>query len=600
MGSLALIGTVALTAPVVSPAWAQPAVPAASSQSKPATAKRSTARPALRGTAARRAAARRKVVRMPASPTDPVKDAALVIDGATGKVLYARNENATRYPASLTKMMTLYMLFEALKAGKLTMQTPLPVSAHAQRQRPTKLNLRKGQTIAVEDAIRATVIRSANDVAVVIAEALGGTEGNFALQMTAKARSLGMNETNFHNASGLPSPLQITTATDMAILGRRIAYDFPQHFHYFALPGFTYKGTWYPTHDNLIGRYDGADGIKTGYTNASGFNLVSSVVRDNRHIVAVVMGGRTAIRRDLEMIRILDEAFGQVAANPTLVASRPVPWHAYGGTTPVVTASLSVSPQAPAQSLPQSLVTPPRSNNPFAGLMAMAPPALGGPKFVDEDSAERKVASDEDGTVLSGPIARQPAVPNAVVNGPVLPAPNMVRPLARTNVPSGPIPAIRPSPRPDFSTAMVARNMSVVPAVRPSPRPGPGPGDLAGVAVARNMSMPPPPQPRPSLQAVIPEGDTDTPQPVAGRNWTIQIGAYADQALARAQLAAYADKARDVLGQASRIVTPASSADGKTVWRARFGLFGEDQAREVCSRLSQRGQTCFAAVAAAR
>jgi D-alanyl-D-alanine carboxypeptidase len=456
--------------------------------------------------------------------------------------------------------------------------------------------LRKGQTIAVEDAIRATVIRSANDVAVVIAEALGGTEGNFALQMTAKARQLGMNETNFHNASGLPSPLQITTASDMAILGRRLAYDFPQHFHYFALPGFTYKGTWYPTHDNLIGRYDGADGIKTGYTNASGFNLVSSVVRDNRHIVAVVMGGRTAIRRDLEMIRILDEAFVQVSANPTLVASRPVPWHAYGATTPVVTASLSISPQAPAQSLPQSLVTPPRSTNPFAGLMAMAPPALGGPKFEDEDSAERKVASDEDATVLSGPIARQPAVPNAVVNGPVLPAPNMVRPLARANVPAGPIPAIRPSPRPDISTEMVARNMSVVPAVRPSPRPA----DLAGVAVARNMSVPPPPQPRPSLQAVVPEGDTDTPQPVAGRNWTIQIGAYADQTLARAQLAAYADKARDVLGQASRIVTPAAGADGKTVWRARFGLFGEDQAREVCSRLSQRGQTCFAAVAQAR
>ena len=595
MGVLALIGAIALTAP----AFAQPAVPAVSAQSsaqasaKRNTARRSTARPALRGTASRRAAARRRVVRMPASPTDPVKDAAMVIDGATGRVLYARNESATRYPASLTKMMTLYMLFEALKAGKLTMQTPLPVSTHAQRQKPTKLNLRKGQTIAVEDAIRATVIRSANDVAVVIAEALGGTEGNFALQMTAKARALGMKETNFHNASGLPSPLQITTASDMAILGRRLAYDFPQHFHYFALPGFTYKGTWYPTHDNLIGRYDGADGIKTGYTNASGFNLVSSVVRDNRHLVAVVMGGRTAIRRDLEMIRILDAAFVQVTANPTLVAWRPVPWHAYGATTPVVTASLSVSPQTPAQGLPQSLVTPPRSTNPFAGLMAMAPPALGGPKFEDEDSAERKVASDEDATVLSGPIARQPAVPNAAVNGPVLPAPNMVRPLARTNLPQAPIPAIRPSPRPDISIDMVARAMSVV---RPSPRPG----DLVGVAVARNMSLPPPPQPRPSLQAVIPEGDTDTPQPVAGRNWTIQIGAYADQALARAQLAAYADKARDVLGQASRIVTPASGADGRTVWRARFGLFGEDQAREVCSRLSQRGQTCFAAVAAAR
>ena len=296
------------------------------------------------------------------------------------------------------------------------------------------------------------------------------------------------------------------------------------------------------------------------------------------------------------MIRILDEAYAQVAANPTLVASRPVPWHSNGATSPVVTASVSVSPQAaPASALPPSLVTPPRSANPFAGLLAMAPPALGGAKFEDEDSAERKVAPDEDATVLSGPVARQPAVPSAVVNGPVLPAPNMVRPLARNNPPAAPVPAIRPTPRPAYAGALVAQNMSV-PAIRPSPRPG----NLSGVALARNMSVPPPPQPRPSLQAVIPEGDTETPAPTAGRNWTIQIGAYADQALARAQLAAYADKARDVLGQASRIVTPAPGADGKTIWRARFGLFGEDQAREVCSRLSQRGQTCFAAVAAAR
>ena len=589
MGTFALLAGVALTAPALAQA---PAVPAISKT----TAKQSTVRPALRGTA-RRAPARRKVVRMPASPTDPAKDAALVVDGATGKVLYARNEDTARHPASLTKMMTLYMLFEALKAGKLNMQTPLEVSAHAMRQKPTKLNLRRGETISVEDAIRATVIRSANDVAVVIAEALGGTEGNFALQMTAKARALGMKESNFHNASGLPNPLQITTASDLVILARRLAYDFPQYFHYFALPGFTWKGTWYPTHDNLIGRYDGADGMKTGYTNASGFNLVSSVVRNNNHIIAVVMGGRTAIRRDLEMIRVLDEAFAQVSANPTLVASRQVPWHSLGASTPVVTASLSVAPQTGAEpSLPPSLL--PRPANPFASLLAMTSPALSGSKFEDEDSAERKVAADEDATVM-GPVPRQPAVPAAVINGPVLPAPNAVRPLAGGK--PGPIPRIRPSPRPDYSGgALVAENTAApVPAIRPSPRPS-DISAVTAVAVARNMSLPPPPQPRPSLQSVIPEGDTEAPQPVAGRNWTIQIGAYADQALAKAQLAAYADKARDVLGQAARIVTPASGADGKTVWRARFGLFAEEQAREVCSRLSQRGQTCFAAVASAR
>ena len=263
---------------------------------------------------------------MPAGATDPDKDAALIEDGQTGKVLYARNETALRHPASLTKMMTLYLLFDALRGRRITMDTPMPVSVHAAQQKPTKLSLRPGQTINVETAIRAIVIRSANDVAVVIAEALGGTESHFAEMMTAKARQLGMKDTNYHNASGLPDPLQITTATDLAILARHVAYDYPQYFPYFGTAGFTYKGVYYPTHDNLIGRYQGADGIKTGYTGASGFNLASSVVRNGVHIVGIVMGGRTAVRRDIEMMHLLDVEFAQIDANPTLVARATVPW----------------------------------------------------------------------------------------------------------------------------------------------------------------------------------------------------------------------------------------------------------------------------------
>ena len=166
-----------------------------------------------------------RIVAVPAGATDPSKDAALIIDGATGKTLFARNEMAERHPASLTKMMTLYLLFEALKAGKVTMETPMPVSEHAAEQKPTKLFLRPGQSITVDNAIRAIVIRSANDVAVVIAKALGGTELNFAQMMTAKAKQLGMRETYYHNASGLPDPLQITTASDLAVLARHLAYD---------------------------------------------------------------------------------------------------------------------------------------------------------------------------------------------------------------------------------------------------------------------------------------------------------------------------------------------------------------------------------------
>jgi D-alanyl-D-alanine carboxypeptidase len=476
---------------------------------------------------------RRGVMSMPASPTDPDKDAALVVDGVTGKVLYARNETAERHPASLTKMMTLYLLFDALKAGKVTMQTQLPVSYHASIQKPTKLSLRPGQTIPVDLAIRAIVIRSANDVAVVIAEALGGTESHFAELMTAKARQLGMRETNSHNASGLPDPLQISTASDLAILGHHLAYDYPQYFPYFGLSGFNYKGTWYPTHDNLIGRYDGANGIKTGYTGASGFNLVSSVTRGGAHIIAVVMGGRTAVRRDLEMVRLLDQTFAQVSANPNLVARATMPWQQVAQNGPV--------PAIAGFSLPQV------SANKFAALS----PVPATVQKDDEDTAEAVRAPDENYALIHADGAAGKPVPQ-----PAVPA------IAKAAAPA----------RTRADTALAAAQAQLV-------------------KVAVNA---PKPHMRPSLREDAGEGDVDSPSP--GRNWTIQIGAYADKALADAQLKTYAGKAQDVLARASRIIAPMQSAGGHTIYRARFGLFAEQEAREVCNRLTQRGQVCFAAV----
>ena len=226
--------------------------------------------------------------------------AAIVVDGTSGQVLQQVNADERDYPASLTKMMTLYLTFQGLKSGKLRLDQPMPVSAWAAGKSPTKLGLRAGQTVSVQDCVLGMITKSANDAATVMAEGIGGSESHFAEMMTEKGRQLGMRETNYHNASGLPDPLQITTATDLSVLARHLAYDFPQYFPYFALTGFNYKGSWYPTHDNLIGRYQGADGIKTGYTGASGFNLVSSVTRGNMHVIGIVMGGRTAIRRDLE------------------------------------------------------------------------------------------------------------------------------------------------------------------------------------------------------------------------------------------------------------------------------------------------------------
>jgi D-alanyl-D-alanine carboxypeptidase len=458
-----------------------------------------------------------RIVRAPAGATDPDKDAALILDGATGKILYARNETAERHPASLTKMMTLYLLFEALKAGKITMQTAMPVSVHASEQKPTKLFLRPGDTITVDNAIRALVIRSANDVAVVIAEALGGTELNFAHMMTDKAKAIGMRETYYHNASGLPDPLQITTAADLATLARHLAYDFPQYFPYFALPGFVYKGNYIPTHDNLIGRYPGADGIKTGFTVASGFNLTSSVVRDGVHLIGVVMGGRTAVRRDLEMMHLLDVEFAQIAANPTLVARGPVPWEAMTREQPMV-AGFTL-PATPTE-LP---------GDRLAALSSTPPPI---PQTEDEDAAEAHRAPDENFSVIH---AEAPQL--ASVAQPPKPAPVSSVPRAMAKAANAPV------------------------------------SQLA-------LAAPQPAQP-------------DDSQP---HGWTVQIGAYANEELAKAYLDAYAKQSIDMLGRAIRLVVPVQSADGRWIYRARFGVFPERRAREVCDRLTRKGENCIVAL----
>lgn len=224
--------------------------------------------------------------------------AAMVVDAKTGRTLHAQNEDAPRHPASVTKVMTLYLVFEQLERGHITLQTPLRVSENASRQAPSKLGLRPGSTIDVEDAIGALVTKSANDVAVVVAENLGGSEEAFAERMTRKARALGMTRTVYRNASGLPNPQQITTARDLTILARAIQERFPRYYGYFQRRTFTYAGQSHRNHNKLLGRVEGVDGIKTGFTQASGFNLMTSARDDERHIVAVVLGGRSGASRD--------------------------------------------------------------------------------------------------------------------------------------------------------------------------------------------------------------------------------------------------------------------------------------------------------------
>ncbi len=237
----------------------------------------------------------------------------IIVDGNSGATLSANNPDASRHPASLTKIMTLYLLFERLDAGKMKLDTEMEVSEHASEQAPTKLGLRPGQTIRVEDAIKGLVTRSANDAAVVIAEAIGGDEDDFAKLMTRKARALGMSRTVYRNASGLPDDEQVTTARDQSTLGRAIQDRFPRYYRYFSTAAFNYHGQSIRNHNHLLGSVEGVDGIKTGYTRASGFNLVTSMRRGNRHLVGVVMGGRSGGSRDAIMRNLLAENLEKAA-----------------------------------------------------------------------------------------------------------------------------------------------------------------------------------------------------------------------------------------------------------------------------------------------
>lgn len=249
--------------------------------------------------------------------------ASVVMDSRTGQILHARNADTKLYPASLTKIMTLYMTFDGLKRGKLTMEQKLKVSKRAQGQTPTKLGLKRGETISVRNAILALVTKSANDAATVLAEAMAPSEALFAQKMTMKARQLGMRRTSFRNASGLPNRRQRSTARDMALLGAALIHEFPEYYHYFSKQKFVWKGKNLTNHNNLLKHYEGADGIKTGYIRASGFNLVASAKRGNARVIGVVFGGKTARSRDRHMATLLDKGFKKLRASRHQALPKP-------------------------------------------------------------------------------------------------------------------------------------------------------------------------------------------------------------------------------------------------------------------------------------
>jgi D-alanyl-D-alanine carboxypeptidase len=333
------------------------------------------------------------------SPTATANEryASAVWDITSGKVLFSKNADERRYPASLTKMMTLYVLFEELEAGRFNTRTPLAVSARAAAQVPTKLGLKAGESIAVEDAIKALVTKSANDAAVVIAEAVSGSEASFAVRMTRTARELGMKSTQFRNASGLPDPRQYTTARDMMLLGAALQVRFPRYYAYFKTRAFTFRGRTIRGHNRLIGSLQGVDGIKTGYIRASGFNVVTSLRRGHRKLVAVVMGGRSARSRDEHMSALLTRNLPKAVARggyaKTLLAAV--------GKKPVVVASAdpTMVPVPPAPPRPALAEASAEAGSPASTGYAIQVGAL------PSEAAAKKVLGDirrRYGSVLDG------------------------------------------------------------------------------------------------------------------------------------------------------------------------------------------------------
>ena len=286
------------------------------------------------------------------------KYASIVMEEASGRVLFSRNADNLRYPASLTKIMTLYLLFEDIEAGKISLKSRIPVSKRAAGRSPSKLYLKPGQSINAEQAIYALVTKSANDVATAVAEKLAGTEQKFAKRMTRKAKSLGMTRTTFMNASGLPNRRQRSTARDMARLAIAIRRDFPQFYKFFSTKSFSWKGRRFKNHNRLLANYSGTDGIKTGYINASGFNLVAAVERRGVRLIGVVFGGKTSRSRDRHMISILDRQFKR-AKTITVRAAAAMP-SALPIAPPRRTADL---PEVPA-TLPNSAHIAARANKP--------------------------------------------------------------------------------------------------------------------------------------------------------------------------------------------------------------------------------------------
>jgi D-alanyl-D-alanine carboxypeptidase len=559
----------------------------------------------------------------------------IIVDGNSGATLSATSPDASRHPASLTKIMTLYLLFERLEAGKMKLDSEMQVSEHASEQDPTKLDLKPGQTIRVEDAIKGLVTRSANDAAVVIAEAIAGDESDFAKLMTRKARALGMSRTTYRNASGLPDDEQVTTARDQATLGRAIQDRFPRYYHYFSTQAFNYHGQSIRNHNHLLGSVEGVDGIKTGYTRASGFNLVTSMRRGNHHLVGVVMGGRSGGSRDAIMRSLLAENLQKASTKRTVAAITERATSDANADVAEAAAeqrpTQAVQVQGAIQATTASTEPAGRANAPASRVSAIAAATAAMPP--PQAKVEAKV--EQPAPLTSGVIQTQPMSVIPGSSEPMKPvkvktvqvkAGQVKLASAGVSQPASPVANAVPPARadvPETSNAVVAKATEKAaeankaepaksePAKIESGRtdlppqpPGHGTGNgLLGVLPASSVAaaptsqatayVDPSPRPQPPSQPLAIQQNGAIKPVVAHAGWIVQVGALESEGEAQQRIEAARSQARGLLAKADPFTEPVVAKDNRTLFRARFAGLERDQAEAVCKALRRSDISCI-------
>jgi D-alanyl-D-alanine carboxypeptidase len=546
---------------------------------------------------------------LPATAMASERRASMVLDANSGKILHAQAIDEPRYPASLTKLMTLYIVFEMMEQGRLSPSTRIRISPHAASVAPSKLGLDPGEEIALEDAIRIIVTKSANDIAVAVAERIAGTEPQFAALMTQKARHLGMSATTFRNANGLPDPKQVTTARDMITLALHLNDDFPRFYKYFSTRRFTYAGSTYRNHNTMLGWYQGMDGLKTGYTSASGFNLVASVRRGGKHVVGVVFGGSSAGARNAYMRAILDRALAHasttVTRKPMMIAHQR---------QPAVVAAAASSREAPPLVEPVRSATPPllphqRLRMANAGASRQASrigdvPRLPVVRVADNGipRAEPAIPSSppiEIARVRIRPVVIAPRQPRQAPMPREAPAPRMYDQQAPQEEA-----AVRPAWPPAPSRAEEApvdappRPLAATPAamtVPSGPIRGNPPSSLQAQAERLQRQEAMAMQPRASLgfaTAAATRPPAPMAPPTAAGGFVVQIGAFLTENEAQRQLQAVQARSGGLLSQAQPFTQPVRSGD-RQLYRARFAGFDSSRAASVCTELRRQHVDCL-------